>query len=188
MRNPGSRELRRRQARLETQQRTMVRERAQVPKRSEVMQRGGMLEGFAPSLVTRVALLSLLLSVVLIALAVVGLLVELGQKDLFLGVVVVVVAVLISGITMSVTAPAWLTARGDRKAQARSIQGQLVGASRISPTPTLATLAINVGRNVEIPQFTEALYDARELAMSRMQAEAEQLQAEGIVGVQLLAL
>ncbi len=46
----------------------------------------------------------------------------------------------------------------------------------------------NVGRNVEIPQFTEALYDARELAMSRMQAEAEQLSAEGIVGVQLLSL
>jgi uncharacterized protein YbjQ (UPF0145 family) len=46
----------------------------------------------------------------------------------------------------------------------------------------------NVGQNVEIPQFTEALYDARELAMSRMQAEGEQLQAEGVVGVQLLAL
>jgi uncharacterized protein YbjQ (UPF0145 family) len=46
----------------------------------------------------------------------------------------------------------------------------------------------NVGQNVEIPQFTEALYDARELAMSRMQAEAEQLAAEGIVGVQLLSL
>ena len=27
-----------------------------------------------------------------------------------------------------------------------------------------------IGANVEIPQFTEALYDARELAMSRMQA------------------
>jgi len=46
----------------------------------------------------------------------------------------------------------------------------------------------NVGANVEIPQFTEALYDARELAMSRMQAEAEQLHAEGIVGVQMLSL
>jgi uncharacterized protein YbjQ (UPF0145 family) len=46
----------------------------------------------------------------------------------------------------------------------------------------------NVGQNVEIPQYTEALYDARELAMSRMQAEAEELQAEGIVGVQLLSL
>jgi uncharacterized protein YbjQ (UPF0145 family) len=46
----------------------------------------------------------------------------------------------------------------------------------------------NVGQNVELPHFTEALYDARELAMSRMQAEAEQLAAEGIVGVQLLSL
>jgi uncharacterized protein YbjQ (UPF0145 family) len=46
----------------------------------------------------------------------------------------------------------------------------------------------NVGQNVEIPQFTEALYDARELAMSRMQAEAEALRAEGIIGVQLLSL
>jgi len=43
----------------------------------------------------------------------------------------------------------------------------------------------NTGRNVEIEQFTQALYDARELAMSRMQAEAEALDAEGIVAVQL---
>jgi uncharacterized protein YbjQ (UPF0145 family) len=41
------------------------------------------------------------------------------------------------------------------------------------------------GRNVELPNFTQALYDARELAMERMQAEAEALKAEGIVGVQL---
>ena len=46
----------------------------------------------------------------------------------------------------------------------------------------------NIGQNVEVPQYTEALYDARELAMSRMQAEAENLHAEGIVGVQLLSL
>jgi uncharacterized protein YbjQ (UPF0145 family) len=46
----------------------------------------------------------------------------------------------------------------------------------------------NIGQNVEVPQYTEALYDARELAMSRMQAEAEELHAEGIVGVQLLSL
>ncbi len=45
-----------------------------------------------------------------------------------------------------------------------------------------------MGQNVEIPQYTEALYDARELAMGRMQTEAEVLNAEGIVGVQLLSL
>ena len=44
---------------------------------------------------------------------------------------------------------------------------------------------LNIGRNVEIEQFTQALYDARELAMTRMQTEAEELHAEGIVGVQL---
>ena len=32
-----------------------------------------------------------------------------------------------------------------------------------------------VGRNVEMPNFTQALYEARELAMGRMQTEAEQL-------------
>src|SRR5438445_11532141 len=37
-----------------------------------------------------------------------------------------------------------------------------------------------VGQNVEMPNFTQALYDARELAMERMQKEAEALQAEGI--------
>jgi uncharacterized protein YbjQ (UPF0145 family) len=46
----------------------------------------------------------------------------------------------------------------------------------------------NIGQNAEIPQYTQALYDARELAMSRMQAEAEELGAEGIVGVQMLSL
>ncbi len=41
------------------------------------------------------------------------------------------------------------------------------------------------GVNTEIATYTQALYDARELAMTRMQNEAEQLEAEGIVGVQL---
>src|SRR5579884_2978760 len=42
-----------------------------------------------------------------------------------------------------------------------------------------------IGQNQEMPNYTQALYDARELAMERMEAEADQLQAEGIVGVQL---
>jgi uncharacterized protein YbjQ (UPF0145 family) len=39
--------------------------------------------------------------------------------------------------------------------------------------------------NVEIDQFTQALYSARELAMRRMQTEATELGAEGIVGMRL---
>jgi uncharacterized protein YbjQ (UPF0145 family) len=42
-----------------------------------------------------------------------------------------------------------------------------------------------VGKNVEMQNYTQALYDARELALSRMQAEAEGEGAEGIVGAQV---
>ncbi|MFJ9547570.1 heavy metal-binding domain-containing protein [Streptomyces erythrochromogenes] len=49
----------------------------------------------------------------------------------------------------------------------------------------LTQVLSNAGRNVEIEPFTQALYDARELAMSRMRAEGEALEAEGIVAVQL---
>jgi uncharacterized protein YbjQ (UPF0145 family) len=49
----------------------------------------------------------------------------------------------------------------------------------------LGNVLSNVGKNTELTQFTQALYDARELAMERMQKEAEELHAEGIVGVQL---
>jgi len=45
----------------------------------------------------------------------------------------------------------------------------------------LGNVLSNVGKNTELTQFTQALYDARELAMERMQKEAEELHAEGIV-------
>jgi uncharacterized protein YbjQ (UPF0145 family) len=41
------------------------------------------------------------------------------------------------------------------------------------------------GRNIEMSNYTQALYDARELALSRMQAEAEREKAAGIVGAQV---
>jgi uncharacterized protein YbjQ (UPF0145 family) len=42
------------------------------------------------------------------------------------------------------------------------------------------------GRNVEMPNFTQALYEARELAMERMQNEADEAQSEGIVGARII--
>src|SRR6266852_1283448 len=42
-----------------------------------------------------------------------------------------------------------------------------------------------IGQNVEMENYTQALYDARELALSRMQSEAEEEQADGIVGAQV---
>ncbi len=42
-----------------------------------------------------------------------------------------------------------------------------------------------IGKNVEMTNFTQALYDARELAMERMQVEAAHLQAEGVIGANI---
>ena len=149
MRNPGSRELRRRQARLESQQRTTVRDQTAVTRRSDMMRRGGLLEGLSPRVITRLTLAVMAISLIMIVAAVFGILVEIGQNDLFLGIVAMLVALVITGVTGSVVAPAMRAARRDRRLPARNIQGPLVGASEVSPTPGLATVAITVGKNVE---------------------------------------
>ena len=43
-----------------------------------------------------------------------------------------------------------------------------------------------IGQNCEQEQYTQALYDARELAMERMQYEAQQLGASGIVNTRII--
>ncbi len=50
---------------------------------------------------------------------------------------------------------------------------------------TIGQFFKTMGQNTEMVNFTQGLYDARELAMERMQAEAEHLKAEGIVGVDI---
>jgi uncharacterized protein YbjQ (UPF0145 family) len=42
-----------------------------------------------------------------------------------------------------------------------------------------------VGQNSEMPNFTQATYDAREIALARMQAEAQRDGAEGIIGARI---
>jgi uncharacterized protein YbjQ (UPF0145 family) len=42
-----------------------------------------------------------------------------------------------------------------------------------------------VGRNVEMDNYTAAMYEAREIAIERMQAEASAAKAEGVVGVDM---
>jgi|SRR5579883_863292 len=43
----------------------------------------------------------------------------------------------------------------------------------------------SAGKNMEQEQFTQALYDARELAMERLQSDAARAGATGVVGVEL---
>lgn len=50
---------------------------------------------------------------------------------------------------------------------------------------SLVKILGSVGQNVELTNFSQALYDAREIAMERMQAEAIQAGAEGVVGMDL---
>lgn len=48
---------------------------------------------------------------------------------------------------------------------------------------SLRQMLSNAGQNVELTNFSQAAYDAREIAMDRMQYEGQQLDADGIVGV-----
>jgi uncharacterized protein YbjQ (UPF0145 family) len=50
---------------------------------------------------------------------------------------------------------------------------------------TLAGWFKTVQQNVEMPNFTQALYDARELAMERMQYEAQTDGATGVIGAEI---
>ena len=48
---------------------------------------------------------------------------------------------------------------------------------------TFRQMLANAGQNVELTNFSQAAYDAREIAMTRMQYEAEVVGADGVVGV-----
>lgn len=48
---------------------------------------------------------------------------------------------------------------------------------------TFRQMLANVGQNAELVNFSQAAYDARELAMTRMQYEGQQVGADGVVGV-----
>jgi uncharacterized protein YbjQ (UPF0145 family) len=62
--------------------------------------------------------------------------------------------------------------------------GLAVGASFVNaPRRAAMTTLRQATQNVELTNFTEALYSARESAMERMQRSAEELRAEGVVAV-----
>ena len=52
-------------------------------------------------------------------------------------------------------------------------------------TQSFGSFMRSMSQNVELTQYTQALYDSRELAMERMQKEAEDLGAKGIVGANI---
>lgn len=50
---------------------------------------------------------------------------------------------------------------------------------------SLTQQASQIGRNVELTNFTQAIYDARELALERMQAEARRENATGVIAADI---
>ena len=52
-------------------------------------------------------------------------------------------------------------------------------------TQSFGSFMRTFSQNTELTQYTQALYDSRELAMERMQKEAEELGAKGIVGANI---
>ncbi len=65
-------------------------------------------------------------------------------------------------------------------------KGLAFGASFVhAPRRSAGTALAQKGQNVELTNFTEALYDAREQAMERMQSSALGLRANGVVAVQV---
>lgn len=63
--------------------------------------------------------------------------------------------------------------------------GLVMGSCVYSVAYRQLSVATQAWRSVELPVYTQAMYDARELAMARMQREAEDLRASGVVGVEL---
>jgi len=65
-------------------------------------------------------------------------------------------------------------------------RGLAFGASFVhAPRRSAGTVMAQKGQNIELTNFTEALYEAREQAMERMQSSALGLGAQGVVAVQV---
>src|SRR6202040_3174522 len=64
--------------------------------------------------------------------------------------------------------------------------GLAFGASFVyAPRRSMGTAMKQTSQNVELTNFTEAMYAARESAMERMQSSALQYSAQGVVAVQV---
>ncbi len=61
--------------------------------------------------------------------------------------------------------------------------GMVMGNCAYYVPPWFVTQVTGDSRSMELAEYTHALYDARELAIERLQAEAEDLDAKGIVDV-----
>lgn len=119
--------------------------RQQRRQRQEYVESGGLLQGYAPERVIRVAYLGLGGAIVCVAVILVILLVlplALPHLDWPSRVIAAVAWALPIGFAASFLLPGWRLARKDLKAEPTVVQGQLMGASPVSTSFGLGMLMV----------------------------------------------
>jgi putative flippase GtrA len=117
--------------------------------RERFVQGGGMLQGYAPDLVIRIGYISIAVGVVCL-LAIAALLIFLSRVYGFPVAIAAAIAwVLPIALLASFVAPGFRLAFKDRKAEAKLVQGQLMGASTVSTSVGLGMLMVQTRSGAE---------------------------------------
>src|SRR3984893_1864637 len=117
--------------------------------RERFVQGGGMLQGYAPDLVIRIGYISIAIGVVcLLAMAALVIFIPkiYGLPD---AIAAAVAWVLPIALLVSFVAPGFRLAFKDKKAEARLVQGQLMGASTVSTSIGLGMLMVQTRGGAE---------------------------------------
>ena len=117
--------------------------------RERFVQGGGMLQGYAPDLVIRIGYISIAVGVVCL-LVIAALLIFLPRiYGLPVAIAASIAWVLPIALLASFVAPGFRLAFKDRKAEARLVQGQLMGASTVSTSVGLGMLMVQTRAGAE---------------------------------------
>src|SRR5947208_6833714 len=112
----------------------------QRKQRQRYVQSGGMLQGYAPELVTRIGVYAIAGAVACpLVMALILLFLPYGWPVRIAAAIVWIVPIVLGG---SFLLPGLRLARKDRKAEPKMVQGQLVGASEVSTSLGLGMLMI----------------------------------------------
>jgi hypothetical protein len=113
---------------------------SQRKQRQRYVESGGMLQGYSPELVNRIAIYAIVGAVAcLLVMALILLFLPYGWPVKIAAAIVWVVPIALGG---SFLVPGLRLARKDRKAEPKMVQGQLVGASEVSTSLGLGMLMI----------------------------------------------
>ncbi len=117
--------------------------------RERFVQAGGMLQGYAPDFVIRIGYIAIGIGVACLLIIAAVVIVVPRFYDLPVAIAASIAWVLPIALLASFIAPGFRLALKDRKAEARLVQGQLVGASSVSTSMGLGMLMVQTRGGVE---------------------------------------